>query len=151
MNETVYKVATLEETREFANKWLNDLILQFKDKNSAVVVGLSGHLGAGKTAFTKILAELMGIQETVTSPTFVIMKSYDLGSNFPWNKMIHMDLYRLENKEDLKPLKFAELIAGQNLIIVEWPENVGLKIDIQINFSIVDTQGLREIKVINNN
>jgi tRNA threonylcarbamoyl adenosine modification protein YjeE len=151
MNETVYKVATLEETREFANKWLNDLILQFKDKNSAVVVGLSGHLGAGKTAFTKIIAELMGIQETVTSPTFVIMKSYDLGSNFPWNKMIHMDLYRLENKEDLKPLKFAELIAGQNLIIVEWPENVGLKVDIQINFSIVDTQGLREIKVINNN
>lgn len=151
MNETVYKVATLEETREFANKWLNDLILQFKDKNSAVVVGLSGHLGAGKTAFTKIIAELIGIQETVTSPTFVIMKSYDLGSNFPWNKMIHMDLYRLENKEDLKPLKFAELIAGQNLIIVEWPENVGLKVDIQINFSIVDTQGLREIKVINNN
>jgi tRNA A37 threonylcarbamoyladenosine biosynthesis protein TsaE len=62
MNETVYKVATLEETREFANKWLNDLILQFKDKNSAVVVGLSGHLGAGKTAFTKIIAELIGIQ-----------------------------------------------------------------------------------------
>ena len=79
------------------------------------------------------------------------MKSYDLGSIFPWKKMIHMDLYRLENKEDLKPLKFAELIAGQNLIIVEWPENVGLKVDIQINFSIVDTQELRDIKVINNN
>lgn len=151
MNETVYKVTTLEETKNFANKWLQDLILQFKDKKSAVVIGLSGHLGAGKTAFTKILAQLLGIEETITSPTFVIMKSYNLGSNFTWKKMIHMDLYRLENKDDLKPLKFAELLTEQNLIIVEWPENVGLAVDEQINFSIINTEGQREIKVIKNN
>lgn len=90
----------------------------------AMLVTLSGELGAGKTAFTKAVAHALGAEEEITSPTFVLEKIYGLtGSVF--KRLVHIDAYRLEKGGDLSPLKFDELLRDpSNLIVLEWPENV---------------------------
>jgi len=94
----------------------------------AFVIGLSGHLGAGKTSFTKLLAKELGITETVTSPTFVIMKIYEISAGtFSFKRLVHIDAYRLEKRGELEALDFERISSDpQNLMIIEWPENAGL-------------------------
>jgi tRNA threonylcarbamoyl adenosine modification protein YjeE len=98
----------------------------------AFVVGLSGHLGAGKTSFTKLLAKELSIAETVTSPTFVIMKIYEIptdaaGASGTFKRLVHIDAYRLERRSELEGIDFERIASDPgNLVIVEWPENAGL-------------------------
>ncbi|MEX0917412.1 MAG: tRNA (adenosine(37)-N6)-threonylcarbamoyltransferase complex ATPase subunit type 1 TsaE [Candidatus Paceibacterota bacterium] len=93
-------------------------------ENEAVIVGLSGELGAGKTTFVKEIADLLGIEEIVTSPTFVIQKVYKL-KNQKFSRLIHIDAYRLGGGGGLQVLGFEELLKDpKNLIFVEWPEKV---------------------------
>src|ERR1700679_1259702 len=92
--------------------------------DTATVVTLSGDLGTGKTTFTQAVAKALGVGEDVTSPTFVIEKIYQLkGQKF--DRLIHIDAYRLENEHELKVLGFEELLEDpKNLILLEWPERV---------------------------
>lgn len=90
----------------------------------ATLVTLSGELGAGKTSFTQAIARELGVETSVTSPTFVLMKIYALnGSAF--KRLVHIDAYRLQGGEDLRALGFDEVMqdAG-NLVLLEWPEQV---------------------------
>jgi tRNA threonylcarbamoyladenosine biosynthesis protein TsaE len=112
-----------------AKDWLKKIFEGREGADSAFVAGLSGHLGAGKTAFTKAVAAELGIPEVVTSPTFVLMKIYDISGSreTPFRRLVHIDAYRLEKPEELEALKWEQLVADpHNLIMVEWPENVGL-------------------------
>ena len=95
-------------------------------KSEATLVTLSGELGAGKTAFTKAVAKALGVEDTVTSPTFVLEKIYQLGSSTSkFKRLVHIDAYRLERGSDLAPLGFDELLQdSNNLILLEWPEKV---------------------------
>lgn len=97
-------------------------------RDGACIVGLSGHLGAGKTSFTKLLAKELGITETVTSPTFVIMKIYEIpAGTSSFKRLVHIDAYRLEKRNELEALDFERISSDpHNLMIVEWPENAGL-------------------------
>ena len=91
----------------------------------ATLVTLSGDLGAGKTAFTQAAARALGIEESVTSPTFVLEKIYEL-EGAPFKRLVHIDAYRLEGPPDLAALGFDELMKEpMNLIFLEWPERVG--------------------------
>jgi len=90
----------------------------------AKVMGLYGDLGAGKTAFTQALAKHLGVKDKVISPTFVIMKNYKI-SKHPFQKLIHIDAYRLKKGEELAKLGWAEIISDpENLVLIEWPEIV---------------------------
>ena len=131
---------SLDETSKIARGWLEAVSLKYKDSDKALVVGLSGHLGAGKTAFVKAIAQVLGINESVTSPTFVLMKFYKTNvDNFKWQNLVHLDLYRLEKKEELKALDLPRVINNKNnLIMIEWPENVGVEVDEQINFRALE-------------
>jgi len=93
---------------------------------SATVLALSGDLGSGKTTFTKAFAAAYGVPEDdITSPTFVIMKGYDVDKN-GFKKLIHIDAYRLEKPEEAEQIGWKALIADpNNLILVEWPEKLG--------------------------
>ncbi|MDO8552508.1 MAG: tRNA (adenosine(37)-N6)-threonylcarbamoyltransferase complex ATPase subunit type 1 TsaE [bacterium] len=93
-------------------------------KTGATVVALSGDLGAGKTAFAKALARAYGIEEEVTSPTFVIEKIY-APLKGPFQRFIHIDAYRLNGAHELEAIGWKELIQEPgNLILLEWPEKV---------------------------
>lgn len=92
--------------------------------SGAVVVGLYGDLGSGKTAFVKGVAKAFGISSVVTSPTFVIEKIYKL-ENSRFGHLVHIDAYRLEKSGDLAGLGWKEISGDpKNLIFIEWPERV---------------------------
>ncbi len=91
----------------------------------ATLVTLSGDLGAGKTAFTQAVARALGITEAVTSPTFVLAKSYALPEGFAFRELFHVDAYRLSEGKDLKPIGLAERMEDTGaLVFLEWPEIV---------------------------
>lgn len=122
---------SLEETAAFAGQWLKHIedasrSVDRTTTKGALVVGLSGHLGAGKTAFVKAVAKILGVSQEITSPTFVLMKFYDTTSKV-WPHLVHIDAYRLEKPQELDALNWEKLVSDpHNLILVEWPENVGL-------------------------
>lgn len=88
---------------------------------SGDVVALYGELGSGKTTFTQGLAKGLGIKNRIISPTFVIVRNYDLGIiNF-----YHIDLYRMENIKDLEGLGIEEVINDKNnIVVIEWAEKL---------------------------
>lgn len=107
----------------------------------ALLVALSGELGAGKTSFTQGMADALGIEEPITSPTFVLEKVYELDGQ-PFERLVHIDAYRLEGDTSLAPLGFDELYADpMNLIVFEWPERVGEQLpppDHHLSFSVAE-------------
>lgn len=104
---------TLEETRELSEKFAQAV----KDKGA--FVSLYGEIGAGKTAFVKLVADSLGVNERVTSPSFVILNEYH-SAQIP---IYHFDLYRLEN-EGVKTIvdELREYSEGKVLTFVEWAE-----------------------------
>lgn len=109
------------ETEEVAEALLGILAA---GSTEATVVGLSGDLGAGKTTLVQALAQGLGVQETVVSPTFVIAKFYDT-THDTWKKLIHIDAYRIEDPKELEVLGWKDMLSDPNtLLIVEWPERI---------------------------
>jgi tRNA threonylcarbamoyladenosine biosynthesis protein TsaE len=105
--------------------------LKPRSDSQATVVALSGDLGAGKTTFAQGVARALGVEEQVTSPTFVIEKIYQLNQPFDhaqgkqFARLIHIDAYRLNDAHELEVLGWKEIVADpSNLIVIEWPERV---------------------------
>lgn len=105
-----------EETRELGKKLAQEIV-------SGTFVCLAGDLGAGKTTFVQGFLEGLGAAHPYVSPTFVIMKQYDL--LVPINgieRIYHTDAYRVEAK-DFENIGFAEWCTDkQGVVILEWPE-----------------------------
>ncbi len=112
----------IKETAQLAHEFGASL----KPKgDQATIVGLYGDLGAGKTTFMKYLAEYFEVADTIQSPTFVIMKKYNLKNTNNFDQLIHIDAYRIENSQEMLVLDWQEMVANpQNLICVEWPERI---------------------------
>ncbi len=104
-------------------------LLRKKDSKSAKILALVGELGSGKTTFVQGLARALGIKSRVTSPSFVIMRRYQL-SNCPIEQLnnynfYHIDCYRLRKAEELLSLDFKDIIKNpRNLVAVEWADKV---------------------------
>lgn len=89
----------------------------------ATTLALHGDLGAGKTTFVQTLARQIGVTETVTSPTFVIMKQYTPTERY--QHLRHIDAYRIEAVEEMEVLGFnAWLLEPGTLICIEWAERI---------------------------
>ena len=110
-----------EDTKEIAKTFLARL--KFRQAG-ATMVGLSGELGTGKTTFVQFLARELGVKRKVASPTFVIMKRYAI-KNSKYKNLFHLDAYRLKNEKELFHLGWEEVLSKkENLVFIEWPENV---------------------------
>ncbi len=121
-----------EEISDISQKILDKIINIKHDK--AKVLALSGELGAGKTTLTQEIAKSFGIKDKIISPTFVIMKFYNINSKSKYyshfKRLIHIDAYRLESSDELLKIGWTDLIGDKdNLIIIEWPEKVGGVLD----------------------
>lgn len=103
----------LNDTKELAVKFAKLI------EDKGCFINLYGEIGAGKTAFVKLVAEAIGITEKVTSPSFVILNEYH-SANIP---VYHFDLYRLEN-EGVKSIidELREYSEGKQITFVEWAE-----------------------------
>jgi tRNA threonylcarbamoyl adenosine modification protein YjeE len=100
------------------------ILAQLEPQAQAVIVTLSGDLGSGKTTFAQGVARALGVSEHVTSPTFVLEKIYDLNDQ-PFERLVHIDAYRLEGPNELAQLGFDALAEDpKNIILIEWPERV---------------------------
>jgi len=93
-------------------------------QESAVVLGLSGNLGGGKTTFLQGFAEGLGIKEKILSPTFVILKHFKI-QNSKFTDFYHIDCYRINKSEEILDLDFKKIILNpKNIVAVEWPEKI---------------------------
>lgn len=104
------------------NSWetqkLGRLLGQLLQPGDVLVV--SGELGAGKTTFVQGLAEGLGVDAQVTSPTFTIIHEYQ-GIRCP---LYHIDAYRLEDPREVEELGLEEYFYGDGVTAVEWAENI---------------------------
>ena len=114
------------------------------EKFPGMVICLNGELGSGKTIFVKGFASSLGIEESITSPTFTIVKEY-LDGEAP---LYHMDAYRLEDpKEDIG---IKDYFNKDGITIIEWAELIEDKLPkerLDIFFKIVD-ENTRVLKFV---
>ena len=82
------------------------------------VFTLVGDLGVGKTVFTQGIAEGLGIDEPVNSPTFTIVQEYESG-RMPF---YHFDVYRIDDPEEMDEIGFDDYIYGDGLCLIEWAD-----------------------------
>ena len=95
----------------------------------AVVLALTGNLGAGKTTFVQGFAASLGIKETLASPTFVIMKAYALRHATRDKRhartLVHIDAYRLKSGKDLASLGIRSILRDPHaIVVIEWAERI---------------------------
>lgn len=116
------KEISLKDLNQIAQDLINKS--QKAKSGNAVVIALSGDLGSGKTTLSQQIGKALGIEENLVSPTFVIMKRYEL-DNQAFKNLIHIDAYRLKNADELIKIGWQEIYSNKdNLIIIEWPEMV---------------------------
>ncbi len=119
MDEKIFKIEDIDKISK-------EILREIKNKktNKATILAFFGDLGAGKTTITQAISRNLGIENSVLSPTFVIMKIYKTKDKI-YKNLIHIDAYRLEGSKELLKLGWEEILKNKdNLIIIEWPENV---------------------------
>jgi tRNA threonylcarbamoyladenosine biosynthesis protein TsaE len=104
----VVKSGGSEETRELGRQ-LGKIVLP------GTVIALNGELGAGKTVFAQGVGLGLGVQEPVTSPSFVLMNVYRGRLD-----LYHFDFYRLDEEDELDALGLEEYFYGEGVALVEW-------------------------------
>ena len=113
-----------EQSQKIASVFARGLFLHSASSKKAIVIGLKGELGSGKTTFVKGFARGLGIKKIIQSPTFVIAKNYSLRITH-YALLIHVDAHRLKSGKDLVYLGWDEWIKDpKNIILVEWAERV---------------------------
>jgi tRNA threonylcarbamoyladenosine biosynthesis protein TsaE len=119
-------VNNLRQTNRFAKKFAKSL------KGGEKIL-LNGDLGAGKTTFTKYLAEALKVKDEVTSPSFTILRQYE--GKF---KLNHFDLYRIEDISELQELGFDEFLDNKpdTILLIEWGERAKLNQQEFVNITI---------------
>jgi len=100
-----------------AGALLAEEILKSKPSKKALVIGLVGDLGGGKTCFLQGFAKGLGFKEKILSPTFIIMRRL--------NNFYHIDCYRIQKPQEILALGFRKLMVNpKNIIAVEWADRV---------------------------
>ena len=139
-SEEVYITNDFEETRELGEKFAKTL-------NGGEVLAMYGELGGGKTTFVQGLALGLGIERRIISPTFIIMRTYDLKDK----TFYHIDLYRTSSIKDIEGLGIDEIMGkANNILAIEWAEKMkevlpDRRIDIFFKY-LEDNK--REIKIV---
>jgi len=139
-----YTTKTPEETMDIGKEIATSL-------RGGDIVLLQGDLGAGKTTFVKGVATGLGVEDTVTSPTFSIMNTYKIKFVASDAKhLVHIDTYRLENEQELVDIGIEDYLDDKNTIcIIEWPEKIPslLKNKKTVSIKLSHTENGRTITV----
>lgn len=126
---TVFYADSVEKTESYGK-------LLAKELHSGSVVALFGDMGMGKTAMVRGIAQGLGVESEVSSPTFALV--HDYGGDPP---LVHFDMYRITDWNDLYTTGFFEYVDDGAILVIEWSENVenALPDDaIRIRMTLVD-------------
>ena len=124
--ELIYKLSEIEKASNFVLKNVNrDIIL------------ITGQVGTGKTTLIKEYCKLIGVKEIVNSPTYTLINEYQNKSG----KIVHMDLYRVEDIKEINELGLFEYL-DKNIVIIEWPEIILKMIDVK--YSLINITFINE-------
>lgn len=111
--------ADADATRALGARLANAILAT--DEPGALVIGLSGDLGAGKTTLAGGLLGALGHDGATRSPTYTLVEPYRLAGR----DVNHCDLYRLRDPSELDDLGLRDLMTPRSLLLVEWPERAG--------------------------
>ena len=120
-----------------------------------LLISLSGELGAGKSVLARSMIQALGVTGRIKSPTYTLLETYHV----PKRRIAHLDLYRLEDPDELHYLGFDDVLAEHELILIEWPQKAGRQLaqvgssmphwEIGIHYSengrVVDVAGLEAL------
>lgn len=130
-----YLAKSPSETKKLAEALAKGILEQETKSKKAIVIGLTGKLGSGKTTFLQGFAKGLGIKEKILSPTFIIMRKFEIRnsksktnsnvSNSKFQTFYHIDCYRVEKPKEISDLGFRQIIKNpQNIVAIEWAERV---------------------------
>jgi len=127
LSESQMKLKHLTTT-PFQTKKLGEILakkfLKTKLKKTALVIGLEGNLGGGKTTFLQGFAKGLGIKKRILSPTFIIVKRFQV-SGFRFQYFYHIDCYRIQKLKEILDLGFKKIISNpQNIVAIEWADRI---------------------------
>ena len=143
MKKNSYLFKSIEETSSFAVKLAKQI-------HNGGALFLFGDLGSGKTTFTQEFAKELGIKRHVISPTFLIMRTYDISHSE--GKLYHVDLYRIGSEREIEEVGVLDAMKNpQNIVIIEWAEKMQSllpKKRKELHFAFVDenTRSVEEIE-----
>lgn len=123
-----YTSRSIDDTMELAENIESE-------KFPGMVICLDGELGSGKTVFVKGFAKSLGISETITSPTFNLIKEYESGEM----PLYHMDVYRLDGKID--GVGIEDYFKKNGVVIIEWADTIQSYLPeerLDIKFKVID-------------
>jgi len=130
-----------KETQNIARLFVKELMRFNLVRNGALVVALEGDLGGGKTTFAQGFAKGLGIREKILSPTFVIMRIFNMRKS-DFRKFVHIDAYRLKDAKELQTLGWKDILKERHaIVLVEWADRVRRALPeeyIRIQFEFVD-------------
>ena len=110
------------------------------------IFAFNGNMGAGKTTFITALCRVLGVEDSVNSPTFTIVNEYRAAKGFP---IYHFDFYRINNIAEAYDIGIDEYFGGDGLCFIEWPQKIeAIMPDDAINVAInILPDGSRQIEI----
>ena len=136
------------------HSFARELLLRVVPKtDAAFVMTLQGELGAGKTTFVQACARELGIDRSVQSPTFALMKKYPIAWH-GFETFVHIDAYRLNGAPEFAALAPDTFLYDPHTIVcIEWPEQIEgalSHVDLALRFAHVEgEENMRAIEVVN--
>lgn len=138
MKKQIFSSKSVKDTQKIGEGLARACLKFKKNRNNALVIGLKGDLGGGKTNFSKGFAKGLGVKGIIASPTFVIQKTYELRLKTKkkeaekekpgepaFRKLFHVDAYRIADEKEMEMIGFSEAVQDPlNIIVVEWVENI---------------------------
>ncbi len=129
---------SFKETQKLGKEFARSFLARLQGKT--LIIALYGDLGSGKTTFVQGLAVGLGIKNRIISPTFIIVRCYELQNqkskiknqnnnanlkSLELTTFYHIDLYRVENERGLEDLGLEEIINNKNnIVVIEWAEKL---------------------------
>jgi len=117
--QTITNAGSAQETRDLGKKFAGSL-------KPGDVIALFGQLGSGKTTFIQGLSKGLGIDNFVTSPSFVIINEYPLNNRGQKTSFFHIDLYRMDSAGEIEDLGITDLFNDRSIVAIEWAEKAGM-------------------------
>lgn len=120
---TTYQSYSSARTKKLGEDLAKKVLTRGPQKR-ALIIGLSGELGSGKTTFIQGFFRGIGLRKRALSPTFILMRKIKL-KNGAFQRLFHIDAYRLRKPKELLELGLREALRGpENVILIEWADRL---------------------------